>query len=56
MQASLPPRPHRGTRLSQPKLRPNHGCRGDDNNRAGDKDRTELGGELNIKLYSYQKE
>ena len=34
------------SRLSQPKLRPNHAHRGDDHPRAGDKNRTELSGGL----------
>ena len=48
MQASLSLRSHHGTRLRQPKLRSNYGYRGDDNNRADDKDRTERGRRLTV--------
>ena len=43
VQTTLPLQPHLGTRLSQPKLRPNHRHRGDGHHRTGDKNRTELG-------------
>ena len=43
MQATPPPQPHRGPRLSQPKLRSNHRHRGDYHHWKGYKNRTELG-------------
>ena len=42
MQATPPPRPHHGARLSQPKLRSNHAHRGDDHYRTSDKNQTAL--------------
>ena len=42
MQTTPPLQPHRGTRISQSKLRPNHRHRGAGNHRASDKNRAEL--------------